>query len=143
MSWITFKGGLSAIVISHPHYWNTHLEWAEAFDCPVYLNGADAEWLCRDDPSGRRKMIPADLDEFEIPAADDVGTGVKAIRLGGHFTGSMVALYDGRLLVADTLVTTPSGLGNWSITGKERPKGMNSFVFMWSIPNVSGNTVLA
>jgi len=38
--------------------------------------------------------------------------------------------------VADTLVTTPSGMGDWVITGQERPEGMNSFAFMWSIPNM-------
>ena len=32
-------------------------------------------------------------------------------------------------------MTTPAGLGNWKEKG--RPRGMNSFAFMWSIPNVS------
>jgi len=38
------KGGLKAIVISHPHFWTTHLEWAREFGCPVYLQEADKEW---------------------------------------------------------------------------------------------------
>jgi hypothetical protein len=36
--------------------------------------------------------------------------------------------------VADTLMPTPAGLGDWG--DRERPKGMNSFAFMWSYPNV-------
>lgn len=65
-------------------------------------------------------------------------TGVKALKLGGHFPGSLVCLAHNRLLVADTLVTTPSGLGDW---GKgphatKRAEGMNSYAFMWSIPNM-------
>lgn len=69
-----------------------------------------------------------------------VKSGVLAIKLGGHFPGSLVCLAHGRLLVADTLVTTPSGLGDWSKGpgGRKdgRPQGMNTFVFMWSIPNM-------
>lgn len=38
-----------------------------------------------------------------------------------------------RLLVADTLLTTPGGVGEWG-EGK-RPEDMNSYSFMWSIPN--------
>lgn len=69
-------------------------------------------------------------------------SGVLAIKLGGHFPGSLVCLAHNRLLIADTLVATPSGMGDWSKgpgerrEGKGRPKGMNSFVFMWSIPNM-------
>ncbi len=63
-----------------------------------------------------------------------------ALKPGGHFPGSLVCLAYGRLLVADTLVTTPSGMGDWSKGpdgGKGgRPGGMNSFSFMWSIPNM-------
>lgn len=68
------------------------------------------------------------------------GTGVVILKLGGHFPGSLVALAHKRLLIADTLVTTPSGRGNWSIGAdggkKGRPPGMNTYAFMWSIPNM-------
>jgi len=72
--------------------------------------------------------------ELDVLGKDGKEIGVKALKLGGHFPGSLVSLYDGRLLIADTLVTTPSGLGDWK--EKPRPKGMNSFSFMWSIPNM-------
>ena len=38
------KGGLKAIVVSHPHFYTTHLEWARVFGCPIYLCEADKEW---------------------------------------------------------------------------------------------------
>ena len=43
-AFIEERGGLKAIVISHPHFWTTHLEWAQQFNCPVYLQEADKEW---------------------------------------------------------------------------------------------------
>jgi len=93
------------------------------------MSKEDEEWLCRSHVSttgGQVFVETEDVDIFE--------TGVKVIKLGGHFPGSLVCLYDGRLLIADTLLTTPAGMGNWK--DKPRPKGMNSFAFMWSIPNV-------
>lgn len=52
----------------------------------------------------------------------------------------MVLLFEGRLLIADTLMTTPAGMANWKVNAlgepRERPRGANSFAFMWSIPNL-------
>lgn len=83
-----------------------------------------------------RTFIEGKEEEIEVRGEK---TGVKALKLGGHFPGSLVCLAFGRLLVADTLVTSPAGLGDWSKGpdgGKGgRPPGMNSFSFMWSIPN--------
>jgi glyoxylase-like metal-dependent hydrolase (beta-lactamase superfamily II) len=139
ISWIKSEGRLSAIVISHPHYYTTHLEWARQFDCPVYMSAEDEEWICRHDNKKAvllsNQSVPRVLIGGEEKAIG--ATGVKAVKLGGHFPGSLVCLYDGRLLIADTLVTTPSGMGDWKEKG--RPKGMNSFAFMWSIPNVRGS----
>ncbi|KAI0466213.1 beta-lactamase-like protein [Xylaria cf. heliscus] len=123
-------GGLKAIVISHPHYYSTHLEWACAFDCPVYLAAEDKEWLTQQD-AARQIFITG--HETEI-------LGTKVLKLGGHFPGSLVMLFEGRLLIADTFLTTPSGLGTWEAdavgTARERPRGMNSYSFMWSYPNM-------
>jgi hypothetical protein len=138
VDWINGLGGLAAIVISHPHYYTTHLEWAETFDCPVYLSWEDKGWLNRLDRLGKaRTFIEGTEEELEIRGEK---IGVKALKLGGHFPGSLVCLAYGRLLVADTLVTTPAGMGDWSKGpggGEQaRPDGMNSFSFMWSIPNM-------
>ncbi|KAI1111066.1 beta-lactamase-like protein [Nemania sp. NC0429] len=123
-------GGLGAIVISHPHYYSTHLEWARAFDCPVYLASEDRKWLAQQDP---------EYQIFVSETATDV-LGTRALKLGGHFPGSMVMLFEDRLLIADTIMTTPSGLGNWDVdalgAARERPQGISSFSFMWSYPNM-------
>ncbi|KAI1333886.1 beta-lactamase-like protein [Xylariaceae sp. FL0016] len=128
-------GGLKAIVISHPHYYSTHLEWARAFECPVYLAAEDKEWLAQ--KSSWQRFITETEMNLEI---DGAASGVQVLKLGGHFPGSLVVLYEGRLLIADTLVTTPAGLGSWDTdavgTARERPRGMNSFSFLWSIPNM-------
>jgi hypothetical protein len=73
-------GGIDAIAISHPHYYSTMVEWATAFDAPIYLHAADREWVMRPDPAivfweGER------LDLFE---------GATLLRLGGHFAGGTV-----------------------------------------------------
>ncbi|KAI0160518.1 beta-lactamase-like protein [Xylariaceae sp. FL1272] len=122
-------GGLSGIIISHPHYYTTHLEWASAFSCPVYLASEDSPWLAQRSPS-----------QIFINGTATPILGTTVLKLGGHFPGSLVLLSNKRLFIADTLVTTPSGLGSWDKDAmgarRERPQGMNTFVFMWSIPNM-------
>ncbi|KAI0422625.1 beta-lactamase-like protein [Xylaria grammica] len=123
-------GGLKAIVISHPHYYSTHLEWARAFDCPVYLAKEDRMWLSQQD---RNRQIFITENETHV-------FGTTVLKLGGHFPGSLVMLFEGRLLIADTFFPTPSGLGNWDADAvgapRKRPLQMNSFAFMWSYPNM-------
>ncbi|KFH42771.1 hypothetical protein ACRE_064990 [Hapsidospora chrysogenum ATCC 11550] len=127
-------GGLEAVVISHPHYYSTHVQWARAFGCPVYISAEDRAWATM----ASAHTIPLTDAETEIVPR----SGVRAIKLGGHFPGSLVLLFDGRLMIADTLVTTPAGLGDWSVdsTGATRkggrPPGLNTFTFQWSIPNM-------
>lgn len=138
IAWVNSLGGLAAIVISHPHYYSTHLVWAETFACPVYLSWEDKQWLNRLDRLGKaRTFVEGTEEEIEVRGEK---TGVKILKLGGHFPGSLVLLAYGRLLIADTIVTTPSGLGDWTkgpdVTKSARPFGMNSYSFMWSIPNM-------
>ncbi|KAK8075844.1 hypothetical protein PG997_010507 [Apiospora hydei] len=147
-------GGLTAIVISHPHYYSTHLEWARAFNCPVYLAAEDKEWLAQTDEE-HQVFVPEGTEEMELELKpsnyDESGqpqqqlqqaspSGIKILKLGGHFPGSCVLLYRRRLLIADTLLTTPAGLGSWHADAvgeaRHRPRGMNSYAFMWSIPNM-------
>ena len=41
------RGGLTAIAISHPHYYSTMLEWSAAFGgVPVYLHADDRNGSC-------------------------------------------------------------------------------------------------
>lgn len=99
VDFIKGKGGLKAIVISHPHYYTTHLDWAEAFDCPVVFAREDEEWVNRADGKGRRRLMEGVKEEI-LP-------GVVAAKTGGHFPGSLVLAWEGRLMIADTFVTTP------------------------------------
>src|SRR2546426_9262562 len=41
-------GGISAIAISHPHYYTSMVEWSRAFGgVPIYLHAADRQWVMR------------------------------------------------------------------------------------------------
>ncbi|KAK0285781.1 hypothetical protein LTR35_005121 [Friedmanniomyces endolithicus] len=117
------EGGLKAIIISHPHYYTTHLEWAQVFDCPVYLASDDKEWISREDQRGCLRFIEGTSQQI-IP-------GVTAIKVGGHFPGSLVLLWNKKLLIADSFVTTPSALYH-----VDRLPGTTSYAFMWAIPNM-------
>lgn len=123
VDFVKSHGGLNAIVISHPHYYTTHLSWAFAFGCPVYVAAEDASWVQREDRWGLRKLLSQQATEV-VPS-------VTAVKTGGHFPGSLVLHWDSRLFIADTLVTVPSALYH-----KDRPKGTTSYAFMWSIPNM-------
>lgn len=145
VDFIKGKGGLKAIVISHPHYYTTHLDWAEAFDCPVYFSAEDEEWVSQPDPKGRRSLIKNN-DEEIVP-------DVTAVKLGGHFPGSIVLLWKKKLFIADTLLTVPVSRilavllilvpfrQNLLTSAKsalyhiDRLPGTTSYAFMWSIPN--------
>jgi hypothetical protein len=89
------RGGLSAIAISHPHYYTSMVEWSRAFGgVPIYLHEDDREWVQFKDPainfwSGETKVI---------------GSGLTLIRLGAHFKGFQVlhrALNGGDLMTGD------------------------------------------
>jgi hypothetical protein len=71
-------GGVSAIAISHPHFYTTLVEWSRAFsDAPVYLHSADAKWVMRPD-----KCIQAWKG-----AKKELLDGLTLINSGGHFDG--------------------------------------------------------
>jgi len=106
---IKSKGGLSAIVISHPHYYTTLALWAEVFDCPVYLSAEDQEWICGPALLSARLKLIKETTESILP-------GVTAVKLGGHFDGSLVLHWKKKLFIADTFVTVPVGLPSHQAT---------------------------
>ena len=74
-------GGISAIAISHPHYYTTMVEWSRAFgDAAIYLHAADREWVMRPDKSIR----------FWEGDTHPLQQGLTLIRCGGHFEGGTV-----------------------------------------------------
>lgn len=78
-------GGVQAIAISHPHFYTTHVEWARAFNCPVYLHAADREWVMR----------PDSCQQFWDGGTEQLWDGVTLVRCGGHFPGGTVLHWAG------------------------------------------------
>ena len=96
-------GGLSAIAISHPHFYTAMGRWSRAFgNVPIYLHADDAEWV----------LNPSDAivswQDDTLPILPDV----TLIRCGGHFPGASVLHWakgaDGRGIICsgDTLTVT-------------------------------------
>jgi glyoxylase-like metal-dependent hydrolase (beta-lactamase superfamily II) len=74
-------GGVSAIAISHPHYYSSMVEWSRALgDVPIYLHAADGEWVMRPHPA----IVFWQGDTHELRP------GLTLIRCGGHFPGGTV-----------------------------------------------------
>ncbi len=74
-------GGVSAIAISHPHYYSSMIEWSRALgDVPIYLHAADGEWVMRPHPA----IV------FWHGETHDLAPGLTLIRCGGHFPGGTV-----------------------------------------------------
>ena len=96
-------GGLTGIVISHPHYYTTYVTWARHFKCPVYVSIEDMSWMTR--------QIVSDVDRHLIRESyATIIPGITAIKCGGHFPGSLVLHWTedhGILFIADTIVTVP------------------------------------
>jgi hypothetical protein len=123
-------GGLSAIAISHPHYYTTMVEWSRAFGgIPVYLHEADRAWVQRTDPvvefwSGQTRMI---------------GDGLTLIRCGGHFAGGTVLHWaagaDGRgaLLSGDILQVTMD---------RKHVSFMRSYPNMWPLSRAAVEAIV-
>ncbi len=73
-------GGIRAIAISHPHYYSSMVDWARAFDAPIFLHAADREWVMRPD-----RAI-----EFWEGQHRPLWDGLTLIRGGGHFEGGTI-----------------------------------------------------
>ncbi|MCF7622487.1 MULTISPECIES: MBL fold metallo-hydrolase [Bacillaceae] len=73
-------GGIDAIALSHPHYFSSQVEWAEAFDAPIYIHEDEKDWVTR--PS--EKIIFWSGESLELQQ------GVILQRIGGHFKGGTV-----------------------------------------------------
>jgi glyoxylase-like metal-dependent hydrolase (beta-lactamase superfamily II) len=93
-------GGLSAIAISHPHFYSAMVEWSRAFDAPIYLHADNRPYVMRPDPA----------ITFWEGEAHPLNPEVTLIRCGGHFPGSTVlhwaegAAGRGVLLCGDTIM---------------------------------------
>lgn len=89
------RGGLTAIAISHPHYYSAMVEWADRFDCPILLHVDDAEWVMRPSP-----RIEHWRGETKV-----LGEGLTLVRGGGHFAGGqMLHVEERRALLSGDIV---------------------------------------
>ncbi len=104
-------GPIDTIAISHPHYYSAMVEWAERFDAVVLLHEADREHVMR----------PSPRIEYWTGERHRVGATHELVRLGGHFTGGTVCLWNGALLSGDIVQVVPDR--GW-------------FSFMYSYPNL-------
>jgi glyoxylase-like metal-dependent hydrolase (beta-lactamase superfamily II) len=97
-------GGISAIAISHPHYYSSMVEWSRALgSVPIYLHAADRQWVMRPD-----KAVVLWEEETKT-----LGDGLTLIRCGGHFEGGTVLHWasgaggNGALLTGDVIQVVP------------------------------------
>jgi hypothetical protein len=93
-------GGIQAITLSHPHFYDAMVSWSHAFDGPpIYIPEVDRQWVMRPDPVVRYW----DGEPLEL------APGVTLLRVGGHFPGSAVLHWadgaggDGALFVGDSI----------------------------------------
>jgi glyoxylase-like metal-dependent hydrolase (beta-lactamase superfamily II) len=110
-------GGVSAIAISHPHYYSSLVEWSQALgDVPVYLHAADREWALRRSPA----IV------FWQGETHELVPGLTLIRLGGHFPGGTVVHWAGGAQGKGALLT-----GDVIQVGQDR----KTTSVMYSYPN--------
>lgn len=88
-------GGIQAVALSHPHYYSTQVEWAEAFNVPIYIHEDDKEWVNR--PS--KQIIFWSGESLEL--TDEL----TIYRLGGHFKGGAVLHWKNGNDVTGTLLS--------------------------------------
>jgi hypothetical protein len=108
-------GGISAICMSHPHFYAANVEFADAFDARILIPRADRQWVQR----------PSERIEYFDDEAEPV-PGLTLARIGGHFDGAAVLHWpagsegQGALLTGDTITVVQDR--DW-------------VSFMWSYPN--------
>jgi hypothetical protein len=111
------RGGIHAIAISHPHYYSSMVEWSRAFGAPIYLHGADRQWVMRPDEAIR----------FWTGETHELSEGLTLVRGGGHFPGGTILHWapgaegKGALLTGDIIMVVPDS--GW-------------VSFMYSYPNL-------
>jgi len=82
---VTALGGVDSVAISHPHFYGSMIEWAHAFDAPVYIHAADRQWVAR----------PDEAVVFWEGDTRQIGADLTLINAGVHFAGGQVLHWAG------------------------------------------------
>lgn len=98
INFLASKGGLKAIAFSHPHYYSNVNQWAEKFDCPIYIHQYDEPYI----------YYKNELIVLWSGSEYHLWDNIKLVNIGGHFDGSSVIMIPnfspkGTILCGDTL----------------------------------------
>jgi glyoxylase-like metal-dependent hydrolase (beta-lactamase superfamily II) len=111
-------GGVDMIAISHPHFYDSMVNWSRAFHgAPIFLHRDNEPWVMRPDP----RIVYWDTETYPLLA------DITLIRCGGHFPGSSVLHWasgadgKGALMTGDTIMVVADT--RW-------------VTFMYSYPNI-------
>ena len=109
---------VSAIAVSHPHYYSGMIAWSRALGgVPVYVHADDRRWVMRPDPA----IVYWRGDHHEL------APGLTLVRCGGHFDGGAVLHWAAGAGGAGALLT-----GDVIQVCQDR----RSVSFMYSYPNL-------
>ncbi len=103
VAFINSKGGLKAIAISHPHYYSSMNDWADEFDCPIYIHQNDEEYIYT---KGERVSLWNGTEK-------ELWDSIRIMNIGGHYPGSCILSVpsdspEGTILCGDTFFISPS-----------------------------------
>lgn len=96
---IELRGGITAIAISHPHFYSSMTEWARTFRAPIYLHADNARWV----------QYPNEMLRYWADETAALIPDMTVVRCGGHFPGSTVLHWaesesgEGALFTGDTI----------------------------------------
>ncbi|SDX66875.1 MBL fold metallo-hydrolase [Paenibacillus sp. CF384] len=121
---------IEAIVLTHAHF--DHMagvdELRRAFDCPVYLHDAEADWLTDAKKNGSARWAdvteplttePAEFGLSEGQKLELIGHTFSILHTPGHSPGSVSLLCGGHLISGDVLFKQSVGRSDLP-GGKER-----------------------
>lgn len=115
---INRRGGVRAMVMSHPHLYGAMVTNAEKLGgVPIHLPASDRDWTMR----------PSELIQYFEGNRCDLGNGIVQYVAGGHFEGASLLHWPqgangrGVIFTGDTIMVTPDT--RWAS-------------FMWSYPNL-------
>lgn len=103
IEFIKSKGGLKAICFSHPHFYSNMNDWAETFNCPIYIHKNDEQHI----------IVKGEHIRLWKGDAMELWDGMSINCIGGHFAGSSILHVpflseEGTIICGDTLFLSPS-----------------------------------